>query len=85
MKHSWFIPLTPKQAAILKDGLKSVFRFQLSLAVETVVYSKKNNTLTVNLVSGISNATELLMQISCYINGFSKAIEKQSWHFKNNQ
>ena len=68
--------MTPKQAAKLKAGLKSYFRFQLSLAVETVKYSKKNNTLTLYLSPGLTKATELLTHASCYINGFSQAIKE---------
>ena len=70
-KWNWNIHLTERQYIKLIEGLKSRYRFQLRLAVETIGY--KAGILTVNIPVGKPDS-DIQDRISDYINGFAQAI-----------
>ena len=72
MRWNWYLPLTEAQSEKLKAGLKSYFRFYLSLAVETVWYNADTKVLTVYISKGMK--PDVQERIGVYVNGFSKAI-----------
>lgn len=74
MKWNWYIDLTTSQYCRLRSSLKSYFRFQLSLAIETIEYDRDVKVLTVLIPKGIM-PRDIQREISAYINGFSEAIQ----------
>ena len=74
MKWNWYIDLTTSQYCRLRSSLKSYFRFQLALAIETVEYDRDTKVLTVLIPEGIK-PWDIQREISAYINGFSEAIQ----------
>jgi hypothetical protein len=72
---SWYVPMTPKQAAKLIAGIKVTERFQLALAIETVTYDQDKGQLTVTFPKGTMFPADLRERVSCYVNGFYGAVQ----------
>jgi hypothetical protein len=75
---SWYLPkLTKEQAARLKDGLMSRFRFQLDLMIPkgTVGFMPKKKVFWIKLSPSCTDYVNKLEGISCYVNGFYQAID----------
>jgi len=74
MKWNWYIDLTTSQYCRLRTSLKSYFRFQIKLTIETIEYDRDKKMLTVLIPDGIDRMS-IQREISAYINGFSEAIQ----------
>jgi hypothetical protein len=75
-RWNWYLPeLTKEQAAKLREGLLVSFRFNLSLAVETVNFQPRKKIFWVKLHKSSPKYRELLSNIGYYINGYYSAIK----------
>jgi hypothetical protein len=74
MKWNWYIDLTASQYSRLRTSLKTYFRFQIVLAIETIEYNRDKKLLTVLIPEGIE-PKDIQREISAYINGFGEAIQ----------
>jgi hypothetical protein len=75
---SWYLPkLTVEQAARLKKGLSSRFRFQLNLMVPsgTVGFMPRKKIFWIKLSPSCTDYQHKLEEISCFVNGFYEAID----------
>lgn len=72
MKYYWYIKLTSKEFERLKEGLLTAFRFQLRLSIPTVEYVTETMELSIHISDDIQS--DIKERISCYVNGFGKAI-----------